>query len=84
MDARTIDDARQKPDELMDQAVDTAEPIIITRTGKAPVVLVSLAGWTSLKEMVHLIRSPANRDRLQRAMRDANDGLGVERQLAGG
>ncbi len=74
MDAKTIDDARKNLDQLMDQAADNAEPIIITRTGKSAAVLVSLDEWNNLQATLELVRSPANRDRLNRAMRDADAG----------
>jgi antitoxin YefM len=81
MDAKTIDDARKNLDQLMDQAADNAEPIIITRTGKSAAVLVSLDEWNNLQATLELVRSPANRDRLNRAMRDADAGKAVVREL---
>ena len=81
MDAKTIDDARKNLDQLMDQAADNAEPIIITRTGKSAAVLVSLDEWNNLQATLELVRSPANRDRLNRAMRDADSGKAEVREL---
>jgi antitoxin YefM len=81
MDAKTIDDARKNLDQLMDQAADNAEPIIITRTGKPAAVLVSLDEWNNLQATLELIRSPTNRDRLNRALRDADAGKAVVREL---
>ncbi len=81
MDAKTIDDARKDLDSLMDQAADNAEPIIITRTGKSAAVLLSLDEWNSIQAMLDLVRSPANRDRLNRAIHDAEAGQAVEREL---
>ncbi len=82
MDAKTLEDALPQMERLMDQAVDNAEPIVVSRTGKAAVVLVSLDEWNRLQEMALLARSPANRDRLNRAIRDADAGCGVEHPLA--
>ena len=81
MDAKTFVDAVNHLDQLMDQAADNAEPIVITRTGKPAAVLVSRDEWNSIQEMLTLSRSPANRARLDSAIRDADAGKAVEREL---
>jgi antitoxin YefM len=74
MDAKTLKEAKTDLEKLMDEAVDNHEPVIITREGKPPVVLVSLADWNSEQETEYLTRSPENRKRLRRSVRDANKG----------
>jgi antitoxin YefM len=74
MNAKTLEDAKADLEGLMDEAVANREPIIITREGKPAVVLVSLEDWSSEQETAYLRRSPANRRRLDRAIRDANAG----------
>ena len=67
MDAKTLKDAKADLERLMDDAVENHEPVIITRDGKPPVVLVSLADWNSQQETDYLLRSPANRASLERS-----------------
>lgn len=74
MDAKTLKDAKTDLDKLMDEAVENHEPVIITREGKPPVVLVSLADWNSQQETEYLLRNPTNRKRLLRSIGDANKG----------
>jgi len=74
MDAKTLKEAKADLEKLIDGAVDNHEPVIITREGKPPVVLVSLADWNSQQETEYLLRSPENRKRLRRSIRDANKG----------
>lgn len=74
MDAKTIKDAKANLEQLMDQAVDDHEPVIITRDGKQACVLVSLEDWNSEEATQYLLRSPANRERLTRSIRDAEAG----------
>jgi antitoxin YefM len=74
MDAKTLKEAKADLEKLIDEAVDNHEPVIITREGKPPVVLVSLADWNSQQETEYLARSPENRKRLRRSIRDANKG----------
>ena len=61
-------------DEVLDSVVKDGEEVVITREGNAPVVMVALADYEALKETVHLLRSPANANRLLDAMArlDAN------------
>ena len=59
---------------LMDQVVDTREPVLIRRRGKEPVALVAadeLAGWI---ETAYLLRSPKNASRLREAALRARGG----------
>jgi PHD/YefM family antitoxin component YafN of YafNO toxin-antitoxin module len=44
-------------------------------------VLVSLGEWNNLQATLELVRSPANRDRLNRALRNAGAGKAAVREL---
>ena len=74
MDAKTLAEARHDLEKLMDEAVESHEPVVITRDGKPPVVLVSLDDWSSQQETEYLLRSPKNRERLLRSVRAADEG----------
>ena len=74
MDAKTLKDAKADLERLMDDAVENHEPVIITRDGKPPVILVSLADWNSQQETDYLLRSPANRENLEKSRQQIERG----------
>ena len=49
---------------IMKEADDNREPIVITRSGKPPVVLLSMDEYESMEETLHLLSSPANQARI--------------------
>jgi len=58
------------------------EPLVITRDkGKPMAVLMSLDDFASYEETRHLLRSPANADRLRDAIAELERGDGEERTL---
>ncbi len=54
--------------EVLDSVVNDREEVVITRAGREPVVIVSLADYESLKETAYLLRSPENARRLVSAI----------------
>ena len=59
------------------------EHVIITRDrGKPSAVLMSLEDFASYEETRHLLRSPANADRLLESIAELERGEGVVRTLA--
>jgi antitoxin YefM len=60
---------------------DDHEPVIVTRAGGKPVVMVSLEDWASMDETTYLLASPANASRLRQALDDLKAGKGIERAL---
>ena len=71
MDVVSLAEARRSLAKLMDQTEANREPIVISRHGKQAAVMLSLAEYNNLMEMVHLVRSPRNAARLRRAISDA-------------
>jgi antitoxin YefM len=53
---------------LLDEAVDSREPVIIHRREGGDVALIAAAELRGLIETVHLLRSPNNAERLLRAL----------------
>lgn len=64
MDAISYTTARANLAQTMDQVCNDHLPVIITRKGAAPVVLISLEDYRALEETLYLLRSPANARRL--------------------
>ncbi len=64
-EAITYSDARQNLAATMDRVCDAHEPVIITRQKSQSVVMISLEDYSGLMETAHLLRSPANAQRLR-------------------
>ena len=61
-------ESRARYAEVLDSVVDDCEEVVITRAGREPAVIVSLAEYQSLKETDYLLRNPANAKRLLEAV----------------
>ncbi len=75
-------EAREKLAELWDRAIGDREPIRLTRRGREPVVLIAADEYEGLLETAHLLRSPANAERLLAALARARSGVGTPQPLA--
>jgi antitoxin YefM len=62
---------------LWDQVVKDREPVIISCPGAEDVALIPTQELSGLLETIHLLRSPANAERLLAALREAEEGVGV-------
>jgi len=69
----TYTQARANLAKLLDQAVADREVIIIERRGADPVALIAAEELSGLLETAHLLRSPANAQRLLTALARALD-----------
>ncbi len=81
MNSITYTEAREKLAETIIHVCRDHDPVIITRKREDSVVMMSLEDYESLTETAYLLRSPANARRLLDAMRELDEGKGVERTL---
>jgi antitoxin YefM len=68
---------------VLDAGVDDRDEVVITRPGREPVVILSLADYESLKETAYLLHSPENARRLLGAIDRLESGGGTVRDPTG-
>lgn len=72
---------RQNLKKHLDGVCESRAPLVVTRQNGEPVVLLSLAEYESLEESLHLLRDPANAERLLRSIAEAEAGTLVEHNV---
>ena len=82
LDAIGYSEARKNLASLMDSVCDDSDVVVITRRKARPVVLMSLDEYNSIQETAHLLRSPANAERLLESIAEMQQGKAVPRALA--
>jgi antitoxin YefM len=82
MKAISYSAARENLAATMDGVCDNREPVIITRKRDQAVVMISLEEYEALEETAHLLRVPANAERLLAGIRALEAGHGIDRELA--
>ena len=78
----TYTQARAHLASLLDEVTNNREVIIIQRRGSDDVALIAADELTSLLETAHLLRSPANAERLLAALARARQGSGTPQSTA--
>jgi antitoxin YefM len=82
MRVTSYSDLRKNLAAAIDRVNADHEPVIITRDrGKPSAVLISLEDFASYEETQYLLRSPANAERLLNAIKELDEGGGVEKTL---
>ncbi|EAQ10765.1 type II toxin-antitoxin system Phd/YefM family antitoxin [Maritimibacter alkaliphilus] len=74
-------DLRKNLSAMMDKVIDDHEPLMVTRTGGKPVVMISLEDYEAMDETTYLLSSPENARRLRASIDRLNRGLGQEHDL---
>jgi antitoxin YefM len=77
----TYTQARAQLATLLDEVTNNREVVIIQRRGAEDVALIAAGELTSLLETAHLLRSPANAERLLTALRRVRQGSGVPQSI---
>lgn len=72
---------RKNLSKAMDQVNDDHEPIIVTRSGGKPAVLLSLEDYDAMDETAYLLASPANARKLREAIGRVEKGEYEEHDL---
>jgi antitoxin YefM len=62
----------------MDEVCDSRAPLLVTRQNARSVVLIAEDEYEAMMETLHLLRSPANAERLLRSIAEADAGQMVE------
>nr|WP_299244762.1 type II toxin-antitoxin system prevent-host-death family antitoxin [uncultured Halomonas sp.] len=74
-------EARNGLKAVLDGVVNDADTAVITRRDSEDAVVMSLDYYNSLMETVHLLRSPANAEHLNKSIAQYKAGKAVEREL---
>lgn len=72
---------RQNLASELDSVINDAAEVVVTRSGHAPVVIVPLAEYESMKETEYLLRNPNNAAALRRSIAELERGEAVEHDL---
>ena len=74
-------EARNSLKAVLDDVVNDADTTVITRRDAEDAVVMSLDYYNSLMETVHLLRSPANAEHLNRSITQYKAGKVTQRDL---
>jgi antitoxin YefM len=81
MDVTTYSNFRQNLKSHLDDVVNDQKALYVTRANGEDVVVLSKSDYESMQETYYLMSSPKNAERLLHAINEANQGLGVKRDL---
>ena len=82
MDTISYTAARNNLAKTMQRVCSDHAPVVITRKGEQPVVMMSMDDYQALQETAYLLRSPKNARRLLESIAELESGNGTERELS--
>ncbi|MDA7427540.1 type II toxin-antitoxin system prevent-host-death family antitoxin [Primorskyibacter aestuariivivens] len=74
-------DLRKNLSAMMDRVTADHEPLLVTRVGGEPVVMISLEDYEAMDETSYLLSNPANARMLREGIARLNNGEFIEREL---
>ena len=74
-------DLRKNLASLLDSVIDDHAPVFVTRQNNQTAVLISLEDFNAYEETAHLLRTPANAERLKRSIEQVEAGNIIGREL---
>ena len=81
MQTTTFSYARQNLASTMDSISQNHNPMTITRQNKEPIIMISLSDYKSMEETAYLMQSNNNAQRLNSAIEELENGLGLKKEL---
>ena len=78
MEHVTYTDLRNNLARHLDRTLDDRVPILITRQGSQPVVMIAQSEYDGMLETLHLMSTPANAARLNASIAEADAGHFIE------
>lgn len=72
---------RNNMKDYFDAVTSDCEPLIVHRSGKESVVIISLSEYNAIKETEYLTSSPVMVERIKQAEKDIEEGKGKKIQL---
>ena len=82
MNTITLKEAERNLEQLVEQMIADAEPVVVVTESGNRVVFLPLNEYSSLKETLYLLSSSVNADHLQRSIAEAQNGNMQERELS--
>lgn len=81
MEIATYSSFRQNLKSYLDSILLTHAPLFVKRARGEDVVVMSKADYEGMQETIHLLSSPRNAERIEKALGEYNDKKGEARQL---